>query len=158
MSELHTEFLFEIKIPLQPPMDLGSTPDGRRMIFMARSGKFEGPRLKGIVIPMSGGDWSRVRADGSGVLDVRLTLQTDDDALILMTYGGRMVASQENFAYALDFTKPDDPKGAQERYYFRTNPVFETGDERYAWLNGIISVGKGRTGDGGVIYEVFEVK
>lgn len=158
MSELRTEFLFEIKIPLQPPMDLGSTPDGRRMIFMVRSGTFKGPKLGGTVVPMSGGDWSRVRADGSVAIDVRLTLKTHDGALILMTYGGRLVVSKDDFAYALDFTKSDDPKGAQERYYFRTNPVFETGDERYAWLNGIIAVGKGRTGDGGVIYEVFEVK
>ncbi|MEM9453145.1 MAG: DUF3237 domain-containing protein [Myxococcota bacterium] len=158
MSELQTEFLFEIKIPLQPPMDLGSTPGGHRMIFMALSGTFEGPKLKGSVIPMSGGDWSQLRADGSVVIDVRLTLETHDGALILMTYGGRLVASEECFAYALDFTKRDDPKGAQERYYFRTNPVFETADKRYAWLNGIIAVGKGRTGDGGVIYEVFEVK
>ena len=77
--------------------------------------------------------------------------------LILMTYFGRMVASQENFAYALDFFKPDDPAGAN-RYYFRTNPLFETGDARYAWLNHVVTVGKGRTGDGGVIYDIFVVK
>lgn len=158
MPELKTEFLFEVKIPLAPPMDIGAAPDGQRMIFMAASGKFAGPRMNGDVIPMSGGDWSRIRADGTGALDVRLTLKTDDGALILMSYLGRMIASQENFAYALDFAKPDDRAGAETRYYFRTNPMFETGDKRYGWLNNIIAVGKGRTGDGGVIYEVFEVK
>ena len=105
---------------------------------------------------MSGGDWAIVRPDGSGVLDVRLSLRTTDGAIILMTYSGRMVASEQDFDYALDFGKPDDPEGAS-RYYFRTNPVFETGSERYAWLNHLICVGKGRTGDGGVIYEVFKV-
>jgi hypothetical protein len=25
-------------------------------------------------------------------------------------------------------------------YYFRSSPVFETGDSRYAWLNGIVAV------------------
>ena len=124
---------------------------------MADSGTFEGPKLKGEVLPMSGGDWALVRPDGSGALDVRITLQTNDGALILMTYQGRMVASPENFDYALDFAKPDDPDGAN-RYYFRSNPLFETGDSRYAWLNHIVAVGKGRTGDGGVIYDVFEVK
>ena len=157
-STLQTEFLFEVRIPLAPPMDLGpAAPDGHRMIFMAASGSFEGPRMRGEVIPMSGGDWSRIRADGSGALDVRLSLCTDDGAIILMTYLGRMVASPDDFGYALDFAKPDDREGAS-RYYFRTIPLFETGDERYAWMNHIVSVGKGRTGDGGVIYEVFAVK
>ena len=158
MPELKTEFLFEVRIPLAPPMDIGPAPDGHRMIFMAAGGRFEGPKMKGEVVPMSGGDWSRIRSDGTGALDVRLTLKTDDGALILMSYLGRMIASQENFSYALDFAKPDDRAGAENRYYFRTNPMFETSNSRYGWLNSIISVGKGRTGDGGVIYEVFEVK
>ena len=45
-----------------------------------------------------------------------------------------------------------------DRYCFRTNPLFETGDERYAWLNHVVAVGKGRTGDNGVIYDVFAVR
>ncbi|NES80718.1 MAG: DUF3237 domain-containing protein [Moorea sp. SIO2B7] len=157
MSELKTEFLFEVRIQIEPPMDVGQGPDGHRMIVLANSGYFEGPKLKGEVMPMSGGDWSRIRADGSGAVDVRICLKTDDGAIIFMTYGGRMVASPENFQYFMDYTKPDDPKGAEERYYLRINPLFETGDERYAWLNNIVAVGKGRTGEGGVIHEVFAV-
>ena len=77
---IRTEFLFELKIQVQLPMDLGPGPEGQRVIFMARSGSFDGPKLKGEVIPMSGGDWSRVRSDGSGDIDVRLCLRTDDGA------------------------------------------------------------------------------
>ena len=157
MPDLETEFLFNVRIPLAPPIDSGPTPNGHRMIFMAASGSFEGPKMKGEVIPMSGGDWSVVRADGSGALDVRLSLKTDDGAVILMTYNGRMHASEDDFDYALDFAKPDDPAGAG-RYHFRTNPLFETGDRRYAWLNHLVTIGKGRTGDGGVIYDVFAVR
>jgi Protein of unknown function (DUF3237) len=97
------------------------------------------------------------RDSDKNALDVRLTLRTDDGALILMTYLGRMVASQQEFGYATDFFKPDDVPGAS-RYYFRTAPLFETGDARYGWLNHIVSIGRGRTGDGGVIYDVFAVK
>jgi hypothetical protein len=158
MSELKTEFLFEERIQIQEPMDVGQGPEGHRMIFMFKSGYFEGPKLKGEIISMSGGDWARVRADGSGSIDVRKCLKTHDGAIIYMTYGGRMVTTPENFAYVLDYSKPDDPQGAEERYYLRTNPLFETGDERYAWLNHIVAIGKGRTGDGGVIQEVFAVK
>jgi hypothetical protein len=157
MPTLETEFLFTVRIALDPILDHGMTPEGSRLVAIGGSGTVEGPRLKGIVIPGSGGDWARIRADGSGALDVRLTLKTHDGALILMTYLGRMIAAPEAFGYAMDFFKPDDPAGAN-RYYFRINPLYETSDARYAWLNHIISVGKGRTGDGGVIYDVFAVK
>jgi len=157
VPSLETEFLFTMRVKLDPILDHGATPDGQRLVAIGSSGTIEGPKIKGVIVGNSGGDWARVRADGSGALDVRISLKTDDGALILMTYFGRMIASQENFGYALDFFKPDDPAGAN-RYYFRTNPLFETSDARYAWMNHIVCIGKGRTGDGGVIYEVFAVK
>ncbi|HAS42040.1 MAG TPA: DUF3237 domain-containing protein [Microscillaceae bacterium] len=156
LNELKSEFLFQIHVKLAPPMEIGQSPEGNRLIFMGESGTFEGPKMTGAVLANSGGDWSRIRADGSGALDVRLTLRTNDGALILMTYFGRMVAAPEEMGYALDFAKPDDPQGAH-RYYFRTNPLFETSDARYAWLNHIVAIGKGRTGNQGVIYDVFAI-
>lgn len=138
-------------------MDVGQTPEGRNLVFSVNGGRFQGPRLQGEVLSQSGGDWSRVRADGSGALDVRICLKTDDGAVIYASWLGRMVASAENFEYALDFAKPDDREGADGRDYFRTNPLFETGDPRYAWLNHSVAVGKGRTGDGGVIHAIFAV-
>lgn len=106
---------------------------------------------------MSGADWSRIRADGSGALDVRMCFKTDDDALIYVHWHGLMVFSDENRDYALDFAKPDDPAGAS-RYYFRTSPQFETADPRYAWMNQIVAITKSRTGDGGVIHRTFAVR
>ncbi len=155
--EVETEFLFEARIPLHAPIDAGQTPEGRRMIFLVREGSFNGPKLKGRVIPMSGADWARIRPDGSGALDVRMCLKTDDGAVIFVHWHGIMAATPQNRDYALDFEKPDDPAGAG-RYYFRTSPRFETGDERYYWLNNLVCVSKSRTGDSGVIHRVFAVK
>jgi hypothetical protein len=157
MSELESEFLFEARIQLAEPMHVGQTPEGYRMIVNVAGGRFEGPRLKGHVVPMSGADWSRIRADGAGALDVRLCLKTDDGALIYVHWHGLMVFSPENRDYALDFAKPDEPAGAT-RYYFRTCPQFEVADARYEWLNKIISVTRSRTGDGGVIHRVFAIR
>lgn len=42
-------------------------------------------------------------------------------------------------------------------YYFRTNPLFETGSARYAWLNDVVAVGTGYLVDGGVAYHVEQV-
>ena len=157
MHEIETEFLFEATVALAAPMHVGQTPEGYRMIVNVAGGRCAGPRLNGEIVPMSGADWSRIRADGSGALDVRMCVRTDDDALIFVHWHGLMIASPENLDYALDFAKADDPAGAS-RYYFRTSPQFETGDERYAWLNGIVAVSKSRTGGGGVVHRVFALK
>ena len=42
-------------------------------------------------------------------------------------------------------------------YYFRTTPVFETGDFRYAWLNGIVAVAAGERRADAVIITAYEV-
>ncbi len=151
------EFLFEARVQLHlPPMDVGTTPEGQRAIFLVRGGTFDGPHLRGRVVPDAGADWVRIRPDGTGVLDVRFCLETHDNALIYAYWQGRFWSAPEDAHYATDFEKPDDPAGAW-RYYFRAAPLFETGDTRYAWLNNLISVTKSRTGDGGPIHRVFAV-
>ncbi len=157
MSEVETEFLFEARVALSEPMHVGAGPEGYRMIVSVAGGRFTGPRLNGEVVPMSGADWSRIRSDGSGALDVRMCFKTDDGALIYVHWHGLMVFDEAERDYALDFAKKDDSAGAS-RYYFRTAPQFETGDPRYAWLNKIIAVSKSRTGGGGVVHRVFAVK
>ncbi len=151
------EFLFEARVKLHlPAMDVGAMSDGQRVIYLIKGGTFEGPRLRGRVVPDAGGDWIRIRPDGAGLLDVRFCLETHDKALIYVYWQGRCWSAPEDAAYAFDVEKPDDPAGAW-RYYFRAAPLFETGDARYAWLNNIIAVTKSRTGDGGPIHRVFTV-
>ncbi len=43
------------------------------------------------------------------------------------------------------------------RYYFRTNPLFETGAEQYAWMNDIVCVGQGYLVEGGIAYSISQV-
>src|SRR6185436_1082546 len=62
-------------------------PQGTRTVVQVVGGRFEGPRLKATV-QTPAGDWITNRPDGSYRLDVRLTLKTDDGALILVTYNG----------------------------------------------------------------------
>ncbi len=152
------EFLFEARVKLYlPAMDVGPASDGNRVIFVVKEGCFEGPHLRGRVVPNSGADWIRMREDGSGALDVRFCLQTHDDALLYVYWQGRYWSAPEHAEYALDVEKPDDPAGAW-RYYFRAAPLFETSDKRYAWLNNIVAITKSRTGDGGPIHRVYAVK
>jgi len=86
------------------------------------NGAFEGQKLRGTIADAPSGDWVYSRPDGSIKLDVRVTLLPVDGAAILMTYSGIGV--------------PKD--GAMS---LRTAPQFETGDERYGWLNNVQAVG-----------------
>jgi hypothetical protein len=81
-----------------------------------------------------------------------LALRTDDGAVILMTYRGvRHGAPDVNARLARG-----ESVGPSE-YYLRTAPFFETGAPKYAWLNGIVSVGIGERRLDGVLYRVFEI-
>jgi len=150
VGEIKTELLFDVVIDLDPPLHIG----GGRTLFGAAGGTFEGPRLRGEVVA-GGGDWAVFRPDGTMVLDVRLTLRTHDDALVHMTYSGRWATPPD---LRVDLADPAarhriDPA----RYYFRTNPLFETGAERYTWLNDVVCVGSGYLVEGGIAYQVSQV-
>ena len=127
------------------------------MVFVVKEGTVKGPKLSGKVLAASGADWARIRPDGSGALDVRINIETEDGAILYCTWVGIMHFDPSEAGYALDFEKPDDPDGAT-RYYFRSSPRFETGDARYAWLNNTVCICKSRTGDGGVIHQIFAVE
>ena len=152
MPELKSRHLFTLSMTLPPTLELGDTPAGKRRVFTVSSGQFSGERLRGEVLPQGGSDLLLVRQDGSSQQDVRLMLQTDDRALILMTYRGIRHASDEvNARIARGERVPASD------YYLRTAPFFETSSPKYAWLNKIVSVAVGERQPDGVSYEVYEV-
>ncbi len=146
------EFLMEYNADLQRPLRFaGDGPFGNRGLAVVTGGAFEGPRLKGTVWA-GGGDWLLREPDGTGRLDVRITLETDDGALIYVQYYG--VARSEG-------EKPAASSGDAAEYgdtYFMTTPRFETGDERYTWLNGLVCVGEGKRTETGVAYRVYSIE
>ena len=100
----------------------------------------------------SGGDWLLVGSDGVGRLDVRATVETHDGARIYVQYPGVLVFNE---AVAAAMAGGGETQFADT--YFMTTPRFETGDERYAWLNAIVAIGQGRMLPSAVEYQVFEV-
>lgn len=151
MAEIRTQLLFTITLRVGKIQTFGRTPFGERRIGIVDGGSFEGPKLKGTVLE-GGSDWILGRADGALQLDVRLTLKTDDDQLIGMTYRGL----RHGPAAVIDRLNRGETVDPSE-YYFRTAPAFETASEKYAWLNRIIAVGTGHRLPQGPVYSVFEV-
>lgn len=151
-AELRSQLLFTLTITLHPIQEVGVTPLGQRRIVPVSGGTFDGARLRGTVLPLAGADWLLMRSDGVFQQDVRLMLQSDDGALIGMSYRGVRHASGDVSA-RLARGEHVDPS----EYYLRTAPFFETAAPRYAWLNNIVSVGVGERLPDGVIYTVFEI-
>lgn len=130
---------------------VGNGPYGARLVVDVVGGRVEGERLQAEIL--GGGDWVLVGADGFGRLDVRLQLRTDDGALVYCQYQG-LLEMNEAVGAALA-TGGSTQFGDQ---YFRTALRMESGDERYAWLNRTLFVGKGRLTDGQIEYVVYAVE
>src|ERR1700748_1251410 len=126
---MQSRLLMTLEVALAGPQRIGVVPHGTRVTAPIASGHFEGPRLRGQGLP-GGGDWTLLRGGGVLELDLRVTLETDDGALIHLASFGLRHGPPEVLA-ALARGETIDPAA----YYFRTAPRFETGDARYAVLN-----------------------
>ena len=143
------EHIMTYHADLAAPQEVGKGAFGTRQIFEVTGGSFEGPQLNGKLLSC-GGDWLLTDETGIGRLDVRATFLTDDGAHIYMQYYG-VVELNEKAANAL-------AEGGGTEYgdhYFVTQPRFETGDERYAWLNRTVAVAEGRLRPSAVEYQVY---
>ena len=85
---------------------------------------------------LGGADWVTTAADETFELDLRLTLETDDKALIHMTFTG--VRDDAN-------------------HYFRTLPRFETAAPKGAFLNRLLAVGIGKGHRDGPVHTIEEI-
>lgn len=131
-------------------LSIGNSPIGMRTIVPVTGGWVRGARLNGTVVG-PGADWAVVGTDGYVRLDVRIQLQTDDGALVYVEYPGLLELNEASLgALAGGSSDYDD-------HYFRTTPRFETGDDRYGWLNTSVFVGRGRLAAGVVEYEIYRV-
>lgn len=131
------------RITLAAPFLLPATPSGTRVIVETTSFDIEGERIRAHMKGQAGADWLTVDANMIGTLDVRALLETHDGALIFTWYRGRIDLSAgpgQSPAYAA--------------------PLYDTGDERYAWINKIQAVAKGQTSADGtrLEYEIYELR
>ena len=151
LKNVHTQLLFVMRLDVRKLLIVGATPNAFRRIGVVTGGAFEGQRLSGEVLD-GGSDWQTVRSDGATILNVRLVLKTEDNALICMTYQG-LRHGPSDVIDRLERGKVVDPAS----YYFRINPLFETSAPKYDWINRIVAIGIGDRQADGPIYSVFEV-
>ncbi len=156
MEEIPTcpglSYTMTIRVDVGKPVEFGAVPGGRRRVIPILGGTFEGPEIRGRVLP-GGADWQLVREDGLAELDTRYALETDAGALIYIRNAGIRHASPELTAKLLA-GEPADPS----RVYFRTVPVFETCAPELRWLMRAIFVGSGERHPGDVVIRVWKLE
>ncbi len=101
--------------------ELAPPPQGARF-DLAFTGNLTGDRINGT---LTGIDFANIRADGRFELNIQVTITTDDGASISLQEDGVLIPS------------PDGP--AQ----LFLNMKFNTGHEKYTWLNGLQVWGRG---------------
>ena len=152
MTELKVRPIFTLLLEVQPAINVGKTPGVDRRVGVITGGRFEGERLRGTLLP-GGSDWQAIRpGDGAWLLNVRIVLKTDDDAIIAMPYTGIRHGPKE----VLDRIARGEVVKATD-YYLRISGTFETSSEKYGWLNKVITVGVGHRLPEGPIYQMFEL-
>lgn len=137
-SAIRSQPLMTLRLATAPTQEVGAGPYGTRVTYPIIGGSFQGDRLRGTVLP-GGDDWTVRRPDGVIELDLRITLETDDGALIHMTFTG---------------LRDDGAPGAP---YFHTLPRFETAAPRYSFLNRLLAVGTGEIRADGPVHLIEEL-
>jgi hypothetical protein len=143
------QLLYRSWIGIAAAQEIGTLAAGRRRVIPITGGAFDGPRLRGRVLP-GGADWQVLRNDGVAELEARYTLETHDGALIYIANWGLRHGPPEVMARlaAGEAVSPD-------RYYFRCAPRFECGHPDYAWLNGTVCVASGHREAQRVLVDVY---
>jgi hypothetical protein len=150
-TSIQTEYLMTIHALLAPPL---AVDQSLLIANLPAGGWADGPQIKGKLLAPAA-DWLRVMPSGIIRLDVRAAIQTDDGAVIFMSYNGVIQCSKEQV---------DRLNAGQELKagdcHFVTAPTFETKSEKYGWLNAVQAIGKMVSIKGGdhVDYDLFAIK
>jgi len=153
MYDYQLEHIFSYSVTLvQPPEVIGPVGEGIRANFYVAGGEVTGPKVHGRVLPV-GGDWLTVRHDGVAILDVRATIETNDGALILVTYPGVSDIGPDGYQRFLEQNLPPIIP-------LKTVPRFATAHPAYEWLNRCLCLGIGQAdlGKSLVSYDIYAVR
>lgn len=128
------EFLMSLAVDVGELVSMGAAPLGERRVVGILGGTFEGPGMRGEVLP-GGADWQIARADGVLELDARYALRERAGGLIRVVSQGYRHGPSDVLA-ALARGEDVDPA----KYFFRTIMRFETGAAYLESLNKTIAV------------------
>ena len=145
-------FAFELRATVGAPLEVGAVAQGRRRIVSITGGTFEGPNIRGKVMP-GGADWQIIRPDGFTELDTRYTIETDKGQIVYVQNAGMRHAAPDVMKRLLAGESVDP-----SLVYFRTVPKFETASPDLQWLTRAVFVGMGERYPNDVRIRFFRVE
>lgn len=107
------QFAYEALVEIATRRDLGATPLGHRYMIDILGGTFEGPGLKGRVLP-GGADRQLLRPDGVKLLDALYEMETDDGAVLTVHNQVTIDEQAPGGRYARSVVRITAPVGAYE--------------------------------------------
>ena len=146
------DLVYRLEATVGDPQDVGQISAGHRRIVPLTGGTFNGPELRGTLLPGACADWQTVLPDGTALGDVRYTLETERGDLLYVQSQSVRHGNPE----VLERLGRGEDVDASE-YTFRGAVKIETGSGSLDWLNRGIFVSVGGRQSGGVIYEVYLV-
>src|SRR6476646_842697 len=141
--------ILRLEASLGEALDVGDVAQGRRRIVPLTGGTFAGPELSGTLFPGSSADWQIRLPDGTALVDIRYTLQTDHGALLYVRSQGVRHGPAEVPARLGRGGEVD-----ASEYVFRTATQIETAPPDLDWLNQGVFISVAGRLPGGVIYDV----
>ena len=141
------EYVVELKVKCEGAYQVGQTSHGNRFIIPIVGGTFEGPKMKGTILP-GGADYQlQDNAHGRTEVEAIYSIKTDDGVNIHVRNKGLICTGKD--------------ENGNPQFYFRTTPQFEAPfDSKYAWLNNAIFVCQPAFGgnDGTINLKIWKVK
>lgn len=121
------EYVMQLNVSLGEAYQVGATSFGFRNVIPITGGTFEGPKLKGTILP-GGADWQLMDNEtGRTNIEAIYSIMTDDGAYIHIRNNGIIASGQD--------------ENGNPTFYFRCAPKFEApADSKYAWLNNSLFV------------------
>jgi hypothetical protein len=134
------DYLATAAVPLRTsPEVIGPTPEGFKLNwYPVPGGVFVGPAFRATV-GIEGEHNMVFRPDGVGVISVRVTVETDDGALLSVSYSGLLELGEPAFRQVLSGDFAHLPASIS----VRTAPRVLTTHPKYLWLNHLQYVGVG---------------
>jgi hypothetical protein len=150
------EAVFEVRVQVGPPIEVGTVGRGRRRIVPILGGQCHGrdacrELLTGRVLP-GGADWQLIHDDGLTEADARYTLETTRGELVYVQNRGIRHAAPGVIEKLLA-GQPVDPS----LVYFCSAPIFETSAVDLQFLVRSIFVGIGERYPAEVVIRFWKV-
>ncbi|KAJ5762578.1 uncharacterized protein N7511_005960 [Penicillium nucicola] len=142
--------LFTLRCAVDPPMEVGNGPYGRRRCVPIKSGSVKGKYINGEVVPTGGADFMLVEEDQTTHVNTNYMIKSDDGAYIYIRTEGTRAGPPEVLR-ALMEGGPVDPS----QYWFHLHVKIETGHEKYKWMNNRVIVGRATRAKGEVAYDAY---